>query len=55
MNEQRSCKLLSEYLKNLQEIRFMACHERKVYSFDPEQKAYCIYGRAVSAIRRKGK
>lgn len=55
MNEQRGCKLLQDYFKNFEEVRFMACHESKAYSFDPEARAFCVYGKAVSLLKRRGK
>jgi hypothetical protein len=55
MNEHRNCKLLQDYFKNFDEVRFMACHEGKVYNFDPEYRAFCVYGKAVSVLRRKYK
>ena len=36
-------------------IKMMACAENKVYTFDPESRAYCIYGKAVSVMKRKTK
>lgn len=53
MNEYRNCKLMQESFKNMEEIRFMACHEAKTYNFDPECRAYCVYGKAVSVLKRK--
>jgi hypothetical protein len=55
MNEHRNCKLLQDYFKNFEEVRFMACHESKVYNFDPECRAFCVYGKTVSLLKRKTK
>lgn len=55
MNEHRNCKLLQDYFKNFEEVRFMACHESKAYNFDPEFRAFCVYGKTVSLLKRKTK
>lgn len=53
MSEHRNCKLMQEIFKNMEEIRFMACNEVKTYNFDPECRAYCVYGKAASVLKRK--
>lgn len=56
MADQRYCKLSPEYFQRRQDIHLLACSENKIYTFDSaEHRAYCIYGKAVSLLRRKGK
>jgi len=56
MTDHRFCKLSPEYFNHRQNIQLLACSENKIYTFDSaEHRAYCIYGKAVSLLRRKGK
>jgi len=55
MSEQKHCKLSPEFFSDLSNIKVLVYSGDKSYTFDPDYRAYCLYGRAVSALKRKTK
>ena len=55
MSEQKHCKLYPELFQDLEGAKIISCPECKPYFYESESRAYCLYGRAVSALRRKNK
>lgn len=53
MVEHRFCKLPADCFSSVEEVQVMACSGQKVCQFDPARRAYCLYGRAVSGIKKK--
>ena len=53
MLEHKFCKIPVDYFQSVEGVQVMSCAAQKVYQFDPNYRAYCLFGRAVSGIKKK--